>query len=88
VLLKAVRYWHVPLTRLTHSAASLSGLQGRPNWAYQVKLRKVPRKTEDYLVAIGMASLEIMKPQPRLSVGRQSCMNRIDKKGEEVSIFG
>ncbi len=69
--LNVVRSWHVLLTRITHNAASWLGLQGRPNWAYRVKLRKVPRKAEDYLVAMGVVSLEIIEPQTRLSVGRQ-----------------
>ncbi len=38
---------------------------------YRVNLRKVPRKMEDYLVAMGVASQEILEPQTRLSVGGQ-----------------
>jgi hypothetical protein len=71
VWLKAVRSWHMPLTRITHSAASRLGLQGRPKWVYRVNLRKVPRKMEDYLVPMGVVSLEILELQTRLRVGRQ-----------------
>ncbi len=72
--LKAVR--SCTWARITHSAAPWLGLQGRPNWAYLVKLRKVPRKAEDYLVAMGVASLEILEPQTRLIVGRQRSESR------------
>ncbi len=36
-----------------------------------MRLRKDPRKTEDYLFTLGVASLEVLEPQTRLGVGRQ-----------------
>jgi hypothetical protein len=58
------------LTRISKNAASRLELKGRLNWPHRVKLRKVPEEGGG-LPDMSMASLEILEPQTRLSMGCQ-----------------
>jgi hypothetical protein len=43
----------------------------RSGWAYSMKLKRTLRETEDYLLALGVATLEVLNLETRLVMGPQ-----------------
>ncbi len=70
------------MSRITHSAAMRLGPQMRSGWAYSMKLKRTLREKEDYLFALGVATLEVMNPETRLVMGPQ----RLEPRSPDMMI--